>query len=238
MATANQGVDEADTDSTEQAVAAAVAAAILSTDPGSESQAEPVAGWLGVIESAVGAVLLAFAMRVATALLRSTTASEPVWIDQARRRAKEAADDRVRLLAAQVEDVTRDLKGLRVVTPTDDRPPGDNEVTTGELTRRVKVDADLLGTDATVGVRELTRLLLAEDLGATYKGWRTRRDNRVRATHGGLEGNFIPLGQPFVTITGAMLMHPHDPTAPIGETARCRCKLAYRIPRKIGEPPA
>lgn len=80
---------------------------------------------------------------------------------------------------------------------------------------------------AIVGGRESARFEVAEGLGAVYKVWRTRRDARVRATHGGLEGNKIPLGNEFITFEGHHLRFPRDPKAPLSETAECRCRLSY-----------
>jgi hypothetical protein len=55
--------------------------------------------------------------------------------------------------------------------------------------------------------------------------WMSQHDDRVRETHVGLDGQTIPLGSVFVSPTGATLRYPHDPLAPIEETANCRCGL-------------
>lgn len=62
------------------------------------------------------------------------------------------------------------------------------------------------------------------------KTWHSRKDARVRATHAFLgsksyEYHTVNLGEHFVTIEGNRLMFPGDPTAPISETASCRCWL-------------
>src|SRR5699024_6784227 len=59
------------------------------------------------------------------------------------------------------------------------------------------------------------------------KKWRSERDQRVRLTHRVLNGNSEPFDQPFVSPSGAQLMYPGDPTAPLSEVANCRCNLSY-----------
>lgn len=66
---------------------------------------------------------------------------------------------------------------------------------------------------------------VAELAGWTTKTWISMRDGRVRDTHANMDGQTQPLGSPFVSPSGATLMFPCDPTAPIEETAGCRCGL-------------
>lgn len=77
--------------------------------------------------------------------------------------------------------------------------------------------------------REQAKADLAASLGATGKVWRTRRDSRVRTSHGDLEGDFRLMNEPFVTIRNAKLQFPGDPRAPLSETINCRCRLSYRM---------
>lgn len=53
------------------------------------------------------------------------------------------------------------------------------------------------------------------------KTWRTRRDSRVRPSHGGLEGEQVTYNGSFRTFLGNELRFPGDPKAPIEETANC-----------------
>lgn len=59
----------------------------------------------------------------------------------------------------------------------------------------------------------------------------TGADGRTRDTHLAMEGQRRRLGEPFVTPTGARLMHPGDATlaAPGSETINCRCVLRFDI---------
>lgn len=64
--------------------------------------------------------------------------------------------------------------------------------------------------------------------GWSTKVWRTRLDRRVRDAHQQMEGQTVPIGQPFLAPGGAKLMFPGDPTAPIGLVINCRCQLDVR----------
>ena len=61
------------------------------------------------------------------------------------------------------------------------------------------------------------------------KEWRSVRDNRVRRTHNhsvGMDGQKVRgMEAHFVSPSGARLKHPHDSSAPISETAGCRCRM-------------
>ena len=62
--------------------------------------------------------------------------------------------------------------------------------------------------------------------------WNTTMDGRERFTHGMLDGQVRPMGEPFQSVSGATLRWPHDPLAPIDETAQCRCMETFRIRSK------
>ncbi len=71
------------------------------------------------------------------------------------------------------------------------------------------------------------------------KEWRSLRDKKVRFTHsnhGGMDGQKVGIDEQFISPSGARLNHPHDSSAPISETANCRCRmLVYLKPRdRIG----
>lgn len=61
------------------------------------------------------------------------------------------------------------------------------------------------------------------------KTWRTKRDKRVRPTHGGLEGDLIPVDGSWTTFEGHRLRFPGDPLAPLSETANCRCRQSIAV---------
>jgi hypothetical protein len=56
--------------------------------------------------------------------------------------------------------------------------------------------------------------------------WNTQEDERVRATHRKAHGKTRVSNRPF-KVGGAPMMFPGDPTAPVGETANCRCYLTW-----------
>lgn len=65
------------------------------------------------------------------------------------------------------------------------------------------------------------------------KTWHSKKDTRVRASHAFLgdktyEYHTVDVGSPFISITGAKLRFPGDPTAPLHEIARCRCFMTVR----------
>jgi hypothetical protein len=63
------------------------------------------------------------------------------------------------------------------------------------------------------------------------KVWNATGDNRTRDSHADMDGQEVPLDQPFVTPSGARLMYPTDSSlgAPAEETIQCRCYLEHRI---------
>lgn len=64
-----------------------------------------------------------------------------------------------------------------------------------------------------------------EEYGTPAGTWTTMQDDRVRDSHTSMEGQCQPVGHAFVSGAGNFLMHPHDPAAPINETAGCRCVI-------------
>jgi uncharacterized protein with gpF-like domain len=63
------------------------------------------------------------------------------------------------------------------------------------------------------------------------KVWNATGDNRTRDSHADMDGQEVPLDQPFVTPSGAQLMYPTDSSlgALAEETIQCRCYLEHRI---------
>lgn len=66
---------------------------------------------------------------------------------------------------------------------------------------------------------------------AITKDWDTRRDEKVRHSHSGMQGQKRQLGEPFVSAAGALLNYPGDRSLGAGydETANCRCQARYSI---------
>lgn len=63
------------------------------------------------------------------------------------------------------------------------------------------------------------------------KAWRSAGDLRVRHTHRSLNGDSVGFNEPFVSPSGARLLHPMDTSlgAGMSEIANCRCDCDYRI---------
>lgn len=114
---------------------------------------------------------------------------------------------------------------------------GDGE-TAEDVRRRVQgvfeearnTRAAAIGETEAAGMTNDARDLIASVTGAERKRWRNRGDSVVRQSHkdaGNLDwrdvGESFPVG-------GATLRYPGDPTAPIRETARCRCWTEYESP--------
>lgn len=225
---------EEETDRTILAVSAALVAVILASSSdgkgGGEIKAPPT-GWYAPVSKVVHPLLARFAVRAVDRLRR--------WAP------RKIRDSRVLAVVAEVVGAA-EHKIVDIVhagweewgpAPT---PPAETAVPAEtrkvqvreaeeERLRRIKVDADRAARAGTLAVRERSRYLVAQEVGAVYKVWRSRRDNRVRPTHGDLEGNRVPLGNHFVAASGASLMFPGDPSAPLNETAGCRCRLSYLV---------
>ncbi len=60
------------------------------------------------------------------------------------------------------------------------------------------------------------------------KTWITAHDDRVRPAHAIADHQTVPLGDSF-QVGGFPMRFPHDPSAPIHLTARCRCVLGFSL---------
>ena len=58
--------------------------------------------------------------------------------------------------------------------------------------------------------------------------WVSKRDERVRDAHRELDGQILPVGEPF-RVDGSSLRWPRDPIAPLHLTINCRCRARYRF---------
>lgn len=68
------------------------------------------------------------------------------------------------------------------------------------------------------------------DPATVVKRWIATKDGKTRDTHRDLDGKEVRgVNSHFVTSTGALIRHPHDPDAPASETINCRCTLAIDI---------
>lgn len=60
--------------------------------------------------------------------------------------------------------------------------------------------------------------------GVEGKRWISSRDEKVRETHKAVDGDQVPLRDPF-EVGGALMMFPGDPSGPVEEIVNCRCTL-------------
>lgn len=61
------------------------------------------------------------------------------------------------------------------------------------------------------------------------KEWAAIEDDRTRETHEELDTQVRPFDEPFDSISGAQLMYPGDPSAPLDELINCRCTCLYHV---------
>lgn len=79
------------------------------------------------------------------------------------------------------------------------------------------------------GNEELFRQAIARgDIHADQltRTWNAAHDGRVRPSHRAMDGQERKLGQKFETGDGVLIAYPGDPSAPIDETAQCRCAIS------------
>jgi hypothetical protein len=93
-----------------------------------------------------------------------------------------------------------------------------------EKRRKLVIDTAILGSynmgvyDSAVSDREQFPVL--------KKTWLSMQDNRVRLSHRLLNGDTVPVAEPFV-VEGIPIRFPKDPVAPPSLTINCRCFLKF-----------
>lgn len=188
--------------------------------------AENLADSLKVSAQIYGA-LNAIALRVLHATLRGIRGPARVAAEAAIPEAAErAVADGLQTVVYAAEAVAKGVAGGDAKV----KPAGEKfaDVIPGESD-----DPRVVAHRAAGAVRNAARHYLAEEAEASgefvfKKTWHSKKDTRVRASHAFLgdrsyEHHTISITEPFVTINGARLRFPKDPTAPIYEIARCRC---------------
>lgn len=106
-----------------------------------------------------------------------------------------------------------------------------DSMVTAYTNRALRYRAETIGrTEAITALHEAQQQSMeqAVDSGLLSKEqvswvWRTALDDRVRDSHVEMEGQVVPMGQPFVTGNGYLLEYPGDPTGPPEEIINCRC---------------
>ena len=86
------------------------------------------------------------------------------------------------------------------------------------------------------GVNE-GQMIEAAKSGYSYKVWISSQDEKVRENHNHADGQARPLYDPFI-VGSNLMMHPGDLTAPLQETANCRCTMVFTNnpnPRALAE---
>lgn len=88
--------------------------------------------------------------------------------------------------------------------------------------------AQLVAENQVNGVENNADMFEAVDYGYTHKTWVTMRDNRVRDTHGDVDGVTLPVEEPFQVGDYEMLF-PCDDSLGAGaeEIVNCRCTVEY-----------
>ena len=205
-------VNEQDTLSTEAAIALVIAGMLMARG-GDESDGPHF--WFPFLKAGAGLVLTQFLLRTGARLLGAPSAHFRPGSTDVRRTALATSDEAV---SRASQALAGDRAALRVAAPM------------GGMADRAQTDAEVVSRMIVGPAREDLRYQIATNGGAVYKVWHTRRDSRVRLTHGGLEGNRVPIGNSFIAVNGDEIRFPGDPLAPIAETANCRCRLSYLVP--------
>lgn len=178
-------------------------------------------------------------------------------LDRVYRKVQESVDTAVRAAVDQTGESVRDIieaaaERARATTIVPPVPPeyldqlvdryGDTRLARADVVERgyndpeaealnrLRVGMEGVSRILTTRVREEAKFAYAVSMGAVGYAWRTRRDGRVRNSHGDLEGDYVRIGEPFITVNNVRLMRPGDPGAPLHETINCRCRLSYRMP--------
>ena len=102
------------------------------------------------------------------------------------------------------------------------------------LATRAEVVSSINALEAyNAGRNQLYRQLVEDGIPPSKitKRWKTRNDERVRASHREMNGQTRPGNEPFTTPGGALMMNPGDASmgAGVSEIARCRCRAIYSI---------
>ncbi len=94
------------------------------------------------------------------------------------------------------------------------------------FSKAVSQRAKLIASNMIVfGVNE-GQMIEASKSGFQYKVWLSRQDEKVRMSHTTADGQARPLYDAF-SVSGHAMMHPGALTAPIEETANCRCTMLF-----------
>lgn len=220
--------DPEDAHLTELAVSLAIAETLAHPpDPGAMSADRAEA----IIESAVGQTLRFYAQRTIHLFLTSWRSGSTITEFQA-----DAANEVLnRVISTAIDETGESVRDIVRTAARRAAPSGPVVYESGlqrdaEAYRRLRVGLEGVSRLLVTRTRETAKYEYATQVGALGKTWRTRRDGKVRTTHGDLEGDFVLLNEYFVTVRGNRIRRPGDVRSPLSETINCRCSLSYRMP--------
>lgn len=208
------GVDEADHDAMQTAIAAALVILLLAwLAPGPPSIfGRSKEGWKAQLRESVGRIVEGFMQRSASDLAATA----------------EATGASVAAAEAVAEEFPKVMGAIERWTQTTldhlERDRGRDAVAA-----EVQTAAENIARAAAAYAKSEARDTTAGKLGAVWSEWKSRGDKKVRDTHQHLDGSKVPYGGRFVSVSGALLRFPGDPQAPLEETMGCRCRLRYRL---------
>jgi GNAT superfamily N-acetyltransferase len=87
-----------------------------------------------------------------------------------------------------------------------------------------QVRADRIARTESTAAYNFANLTALADEGWTHKEWMATRDTRTREAHVDLDGQVVPVAEPFI-VDGLPIMMPGDPSAAAFLTVNCRCIL-------------
>lgn len=90
---------------------------------------------------------------------------------------------------------------------------------------------ELIARTETTRAANLGAKTLFETWGVERKEWLSTMDDRTRDTHKDVNGQIVNINTPFTLSNGIEIMQPGDSSAPLSETAACRCTILPVIPK-------
>lgn len=213
------GSDESDHDAQEQALGAAFTALLIAAlIPGPASFFTTSTGrttkasWDDQVYAAVAPVVQGFLQRSAADIASDSDVAGSSAI------AMETAEQVFPMILSWIQDnLAQTLQNLT-----------DSGVKDATLAQQATTAAENLARGAAVYAKSEVREQTAGKLGAVWKIWKSRHDDRVRPTHVELNGQSAPFNGHFI-VDGVPIRYPGDPKAPIDLTAGCRCHLNYKL---------
>lgn len=171
------------------------------------------------IQNAISGVIVPYVLAILILLavsLSGETGPEPVDFYQL---ADEMSSEAAELLKQELSNLTVEVN----------RDPNTRGFEGNDF--RARMNALVAATLTSVTSRVLQRV--AQVLGYTHKGWRTRLDTKVRLSHQSLEGQIVPMNSLFKDYLGVTLEYPGDRSAPIEAWISCRCRLSFARLRSV-----